>query len=144
MAAADLLRLIMPPDAAWMLSRRGVSEQACVVRQLIRGATESAARSLRCPNLSCSRPSQRRPYWMGALEELRRDLTAFVRAEQLARRTPALSRQVQYAIVLDGLLRRPISGSRVRNGTGLAGQLLFAHLHRHSCLHWTDNELTIA
>ena len=26
---------------------------------------------------------------------------------------------------------------------GLGGQLLFAHLHRHGYVHWTDNQLTI-
>ena len=34
-------------------------------------------------------------------------------------------------------------GSRVRNYDGLGGQLLFAYLHRHGYLHWTDNQLTI-
>ena len=33
--------------------------------------------------------------------------------------------------------------SRVRNYDGLGGQLLFAYLHRHGYLHWTDNQLTI-
>jgi hypothetical protein len=50
---------------------------------------------------------------------------------------------VQYAILLDRLLRFPITGSRVRNYDGLGGQLLFAYLHRHDYLHWTDNKLTI-
>jgi hypothetical protein len=31
----------------------------------------------------------------------------------------------------------------VRNYDGLGGQLLFAYLHRHGHLHWTDNRLTI-
>ena len=34
-------------------------------------------------------------------------------------------------------------GTRVRNYDGLGGQLLFAYLHRHGCVHWTDNRLTI-
>ncbi|MDE3134084.1 MAG: hypothetical protein KGL15_08470, partial [Acidobacteriota bacterium] len=37
----------------------------------------------------------------------------------------------------------PITGSRVRNYDGLGGQLLFAFLHRHGYLHWTDNQLTV-
>ncbi len=31
----------------------------------------------------------------------------------------------------------------MRNYDGLGGQLLFAYLHRHGYLHWTDNQLTI-
>ena len=31
----------------------------------------------------------------------------------------------------------------MRNYDGLGGQLLFAYLHRHGYLHWTDNRLTI-
>ena len=55
----------------------------------------------------------------------------------------AFARYVQYAILLDRLLRFPITGSRIRNYDGLGGQLLFAFLHRHGYLHWTDNQLTI-
>jgi hypothetical protein len=80
---------------------------------------------------------------MYALEELRCDLTAFMQAVELERDGIAFARHVQYAILLDRLLRFPITGSRVRNYDGLGGQLLFAHLHRHGYLHWTDNRLTI-
>jgi hypothetical protein len=31
----------------------------------------------------------------------------------------------------------------VRNYDGLGGQLLFAYLHRHGFVHWTDNRLTV-
>ena len=55
----------------------------------------------------------------------------------------AFARYVQYAILLDRLLRFPITGSRVRNYDGLGGQLLFAFLHRNGYLHWTDNQLTV-
>jgi hypothetical protein len=106
---------------------------------------------------------QRAPYWMYALEELRCDLTAFTQAQGLeqpdgsaaapsgaaGRRAGgraegvAFARHVQYAILLDRLLRFPITGNRVRNYDGLGGQLLFAYLHRNGFLHWTDNQLTI-
>jgi hypothetical protein len=86
---------------------------------------------------------QRAPYWMYALEELRCDLTAFGEAVRLEREGIAFACHVQYAILLDRLLRFPITGSRVRNYDGLGGQLLFAHLHRRGYLHWTDNRLTI-
>jgi hypothetical protein len=70
-------------------------------------------------------------------------MTAFVQAVELERSGVAFARHVQYAILLDRLLRFPITGSRVRNYDGLGGQLLFAYLHRHGYLHWTDNQLTI-
>jgi hypothetical protein len=31
----------------------------------------------------------------------------------------------------------------VRNYDGLGGQLLFAYLHKHGFIHWTDNRLTV-
>ena len=86
---------------------------------------------------------QRAPYWMYSLEELRCDLTAFGQAAELEREGVSFARYVQYAILLDRLLRFPITGARVRNYDGLGGQLLFAFLHRHGYLHWTDNQLTI-
>jgi hypothetical protein len=86
---------------------------------------------------------QRAPYWMYALEELRCDLTAFGEAVALEASGLALALGVQYAILLDRLLRFPITGTRVRNYDGLGGQLLFAYLHRHGHVHWADNRLTI-
>jgi hypothetical protein len=50
---------------------------------------------------------------------------------------------VQYAVVFDRIFRFAITGSRVRNYDGLGGQLLFAWLHQHRVLHWTDNRMTI-
>jgi hypothetical protein len=80
---------------------------------------------------------------MYSLEELRCDLTAFGQAAALEGEGVSFARYVQYAILLDRLLRFPTAGSRVRNYDGLGGQLLFAYLHRHGYLHWTDNRLTI-
>jgi hypothetical protein len=50
---------------------------------------------------------------------------------------------VQYAVIFDRIFRFAITGSRVRNYDGLGGQLLFAWLHQHHVLHWTDTRLTI-
>ena len=86
---------------------------------------------------------QRMPYWMYSLEELRCDLTAFGEAVALEAEGIAFARNVQYAILFDRIFRFPITGSRVRNYDGLGGQLLFAYLHRHGFVHWTDNRLTI-
>ena len=48
---------------------------------------------------------------------------------------------VQYAILFDRIFRFAITGTRVRNYDGLGGQLLFAWLHQHHVLHWTDTQL---
>ena len=53
---------------------------------------------------------QRAPYWMYSLEELRCDLTAFGQAVELEAEGVSFARYVQYAILLDRLLRFPITG----------------------------------
>jgi len=50
---------------------------------------------------------------------------------------------VQYAVIFDRIFRFAITGSRVRNYDGLGGQLLFAWMHQHHVLNWTDTALTI-
>jgi hypothetical protein len=146
-AAADLLALNLPPDAARMLASPEVSELAYILWDLIHDRTHSHGELPFDPFMI----RQRAPYWMYSLEELRCDLTAFCEAVELERRAGgkpasgpiAFARYVRYAILLDRLLRFPIAGTRVRNYDGLGGQLLFAFLHRHGYLHWADNRLTI-
>jgi hypothetical protein len=136
--AAELLGLNLPPDAARLLRDPEISQQAYILWDLIHDRAHSHGDLPFDPFMI----RQRAPYWMYSLEELRCDLTAFVQAVELER-SIGFARHVQYAILLDRLLRFPITGARVRNYDGLGGQLLFAHLHRHGHLHWTDNRLTI-
>jgi hypothetical protein len=138
-AAADLLRLNLPPDAACMLANPAISQQAYILWDLIHDRAHSHGDLPFDPFMI----RQRAPYWMYSLEELRCDLTAFGQAVSLEDEGVRFARYVQYAILLDRLLRFPITGERVRNYDGLGGQLLFAYLHRHGYLHWTDNQLTI-
>ncbi len=158
-AAADLLSLNLPPDCARMLQSPDISEQAYILWDLIHDRTHSHGELPFDPFMI----RQRAPYWMYALEELRCDLTAFTEARELERLDEsgaalsgeagrraggnpdrlAFARYTQHAILLDRLLRFPITGARVRNYDGLGGQLLFAYLHRHGYLHWADNQLTI-
>ncbi len=137
--AADLLQLNLPPDAACMLARPDISQQAYILWDLIHDRAHSHGDLPFDPFMI----RQRAPYWMYALEELRCDLTAFTQALELEADGVAAARYVQYSILLDRLLRFPITGPRMRNYDGLGGQLLFAYLHRHGYLHWTDNRLTI-
>jgi hypothetical protein len=141
-AAADLLALNLPPDAARMLASPETSELAYILWDLIHDRTHSHGELPFDPFMI----RQRAPYWMYSLEELRCDLTAFCEALELERRESgpvAFAHYVRYAILLDRLLRFPITGARVRNYDGLGGQLLFAYLHRHGYVRWADNRLTI-
>ena len=122
-----------------MLASPDISQQAYILWDLIHDRAHSHGELPFDPFMI----RQRAPYWMYSLEELRCDLTAFRQAIELERSGVAFARHVQYAILLDRLLRFPIAGGRVRNYDGLGGQLLFAYLHRHGYLRWTDNQLTI-
>jgi hypothetical protein len=137
-AAADLLQINLPPDAARLLSDPETSKQAYILWDLIHDRAHSHGDLPFDPFMV----RQRAPYWMYSLEELRCDLTAFGEAVVLEREGLAFARNVQYAILFDRLLRFPITGPRVRNYDGLGGQLLFAYLHAGDYLHWTDNRLT--
>lgn len=137
--AADVLSLNLAPDAAALLASPELSRQAFVLWDLIHDRAHSRGDLPFDPFMI----RQRQPYWMYALEELRCDLTAFVEATKLEAEGFAFARYVQHAILLDRLFRFPITGPRVRNYDGLGGQLLFAYLHKHELVHWTNNELTI-
>ena len=138
-AAADLLALNLPPDAARLLSDPELSKQAYILWDLIHDRAHSHGELPFDPFMI----RQRSPYWMYSLEELRCDLTTFVQALELEAGGLAFARYVQYAILLDRGLRFPITGPRVRNYDGLGGQLLFAYLHRHGHVVWADNQLTV-
>jgi hypothetical protein len=138
-AAADLLRLNLPPDAAALLRSERLSLDSYVLWDLIHDRAHSRGDLPFDPFMI----RQRMPYWMYSLEELRCDLTAFGEAVRLEGEGFAFARNVQYAILFDRLFRFPVTGERVRNYDGLGGQLLFAHLHRHGYVHWTDNRLTV-
>jgi hypothetical protein len=138
-AAAHVLRLNLPPDAAALLQSEQVSRDAFELWDLVHDRTHSHGDLPFDPFMI----RQRMPFWMYALEELRCDLTAFSEAVALEREGLWIARHVQYAILFDRLFRFPITGTRVRNYDGLGGQLLFGFLHATRRLNWTDNRLTI-
>ena len=92
---------------------------------------------------------QRMPYFLYSLEELRCDLMAFRECVAMERdpktdeHTRMQAIHVQHAVIFDRIFRFTLTGSRVRNYDGLGGQLLFAWLHQHHVLHWTDTSLDI-
>jgi hypothetical protein len=137
--AAELLELNLPPDAACLLESPQLSTDAYLLWDMVHDRTHMRGDLPFDPFMI----RQRSPYWMYSLEELRCDLTTFAEMAKLESEGFAFARHVQHAILFDRLFRFPVTGSRVRNYDGLGGQLLFAFLHRHRYLHWTDNRLTI-
>ncbi|MBK9739588.1 MAG: hypothetical protein IPO93_08735 [Actinobacteria bacterium] len=138
-AAADTLRLSLPPDADLLLNDQRLAQETFVLWDLIHDRTHSHGDLPFDPFMI----KQRMPYWMYALEELRCDLSTFRETIALDTREIHLGRFIRYAILFDRLFRFTITGSRVRNYDGLGGQIIFAWLHRDGVLHWTDNMLTI-
>ena len=138
-AATDTLRLSLPPDADLLLNDQQLAQETFVLWDLIHDRTHSRGDLPFDPFMI----KQRMPYWMYALEELRCDLSTFRETLVLDEGSTYLGRFIRYAILLDRLFRFTITGGRVRNYDGLGGQIIFAWLHKHDVLRWTDNELTI-
>ncbi|WP_171162891.1 DUF6421 family protein [Streptomyces sp. I05A-00742] len=138
-AAVDLLGLELPADIAAMLDDQHRCQQAFVLWDMIHDRTHSHGDLPFDPFMI----KQRQPFWMYGLEELRCDLTAFKEAVKLEADGYTQGRDVQYAVLFDRMFRFPVTGERVRNYDGLGGQLLFAYLHRHDVVRWTDNTLHI-
>ncbi|MFD3455558.1 DUF6421 family protein [Streptomyces sp. NPDC058691] len=138
-AAVDTLGLELPEDAEELLADQDLSQQTFVLWDMIHDRTHSHGDLPFDPFMI----KQRQPFWMYGLEELRCDLTTFKEAVKLEAEGHGMGRYVQYAILFDRLFRFPVTGDRVRNYDGLGGQLLFAYLHKHDALRWTDNKLRI-
>ncbi|TFC91392.1 hypothetical protein E3T28_06105 [Cryobacterium sinapicolor] len=143
-AAAEITRLELPADAAALLDDQHLAEETFVMWDLIHDRTHMRGDLPFDPFMI----KQRMPFFLYSLEELRCDLTAFresVTIERDENASPEARRHaklVQYAVIFDRIFRFAISGSRVRNYDGLGGQLLFAWMHQHHVLHWTDTRLT--
>jgi hypothetical protein len=144
-AAAEITKLDLPDGAARMLDDQTLTEETFVMWDLIHDRTHMRGDLPFDPFMI----KQRMPFFLYSLEELRCDLTAFREAVRLERAddTDAVTRDhaklVQFAVIFDRIFRFAISGSRVRNYDGLGGQLLFAWMHQHHVLHWTDTALAI-
>jgi len=143
-AASEITRLELPAEAAGMLDDQRLTEEAFVMWDLIHDRTHMRGDLPFDPFMI----KQRMPFFLYSLEELRCDLTAFRESVSIERNEKASpearshAKLVQYAVIFDRIFRFSITGSRVRNYDGLGGQLLFAWMHQHHVLHWTDTRLT--
>jgi hypothetical protein len=144
-AASEITKLDLPDDAARLLDDQALTEETFVMWDLIHDRTHMRGDLPFDPFMI----KQRMPFFLYSLEELRCDLTAFRESVRLEHAddsdetTREHAKLVQYAVIFDRIFRFAITGSRVRNYDGLGGQLLFAWLHQHHVLHWTDTQLTI-
>jgi len=144
-AACEITKLDLPDSAARLLDDQHLAEETFVMWDLIHDRTHMRGDLPFDPFMI----KQRMPFFLYSLEELRCDLTAFREATKIFRDQDAdadlrdHAEMVQYAIIFDRIFRFPLTGSRVRNYDGLGGQLLFAWMHQHHVLHWTDTQLTI-
>lgn len=144
-AAATTTSLQLPADAAELLDDQELTQRTFVMWDLIHDRTHMRGDLPFDPFMI----KQRMPFFLYSLEELRCDLTAFresVRIEKDEEASPDARRHaklVQYAVIFDRIFRFAITGNRVRNYDGLGGQLLFAWMHQHHVLHWTDSKLSI-
>jgi hypothetical protein len=153
-AASEITKLDLPDEAARLLDDQHLTEETFVMWDLIHDRTHMRGDLPFDPFMI----KQRMPFFLYSLEELRCDLTAFRESVRIERSLSLLSdaerthiqlvtleraKLVQYAVIFDRIFRFAITGSRVRNYDGLGGQLLFAWLHQHDVLHWTDTKLAI-
>jgi hypothetical protein len=138
-AAVDLLGVDLPDEVRGLMDDQQRSQDAFVLWDMIHDRAHSHGDLPFDPFMI----KQRQPFWMYGLEELRCDLTAFKAAVELEVEGVTQATDVQHAILLDRMFRFPVTGERSRNYDGLGGQLLFAYLHRHDAIRWTDNTLRI-
>lgn len=154
-AASDITKLVLPDDAAEMLTDQELTERTFVMWDIIHDRTHMRGDLPFDPFMI----KQRMPFFLYSLEELRCDLTAFRESVKIQRALDArlakgeeltdveeqmrsTGKLVQYAVIFDRIFRFSITGSRVRNYDGLGGQLLFAWLHKKHVLEWRDVELS--
>ncbi len=136
--AVQVTGLDLPPTVAALLASEPMTRDMFELWDLIHDRAHSHGELPFDPFMI----RQRLPFWMYSLEELRCDLTAFHQAGELAGEFP-FAEYVQYGVLFDRLFRFPLTGGRVRNYDGLAGQILFGYLHGLGVLTWRNNTLTI-
>lgn len=136
--AVQITGLELPPSVSALLASEPMTRDMFELWDLIHDRAHSHGELPFDPFMI----RQRLPFWMYSLEELRCDLTAFHQAGELSADFP-FAEYVQYGVLFDRLFRFPLTGGRVRNYDGLAGQILFGYLHGQGVLTWRNNTLSI-
>jgi hypothetical protein len=143
--AARITKLELLPSQQELLADQATAEETFVMWDMIHDRSHMRGDLPFDPFMI----KQRMPFFLYSLEELRCDLMAFRECVAMERDTKTDEHtrmqaiHVQHAVIFDRIFRFTLTGSRVRNYDGLGGQLLFAWLHQHHVLHWTDTSLDI-
>lgn len=143
--AAEITGLELPEHAKILLANQTVAQNTFILWDLIHDRTHMSGDLPFDPFMI----KQRMPFFLYGLEELRCDLTAFRECYKMSKNVKLdteireYSNLVQYAVIFDRIFRFACSGTRNRNYDSFAGQLLFAWMHKHGVLHWTNNQLSI-
>jgi hypothetical protein len=143
--AANITGLELPDSAKKLLDNQEVTQNTFILWDLIHDRTHMSGDLPFDPFMI----KQRMPYFLYGLEELRCDLTAFRECYKMSKNIELddeirqYAELVQYAVIFDRIFRFACSGTRNRNYDSFAGQLLFAWMHKHGVLHWTNNKLSI-
>lgn len=143
--AANITHLNLPVEAQNLLADQDLAEKTFIMWDLIHDRTHMSGDLPFDPFMI----KQRMPFFLYGLEELRCDLTAFKECVKISRNGNSTeeerkyARLVQYAIIFDRIFRFAINGTRTRNYDAVAGQLLFAWLHKQDVIRWTNNSLSI-
>lgn len=121
-AAATHLNEELPPTLRRLLNDPGGAEDAFLLWDMIHDRTHMQGSMPFDPFMV----RQRHPYWMYSIEELRCDITAMTELDRLDHYgLSPVGEAGPHVVLLDRMLRFPVTGSRVRNYDGLAGQILF-------------------
>ncbi|MCZ3385621.1 MAG: DUF6421 family protein, partial [Actinomycetia bacterium] len=136
--AVDITGLQLPPAISALLASEPMTRDMFELWDLIHDRAHSHGELPFDPFMI----RQRLPFWMYSLEELRCDLAAFHQVGEITADFP-FAEYVQYGVLFDRLFRFPLTGGRVRNYDGLAGQVLFGALHSRGILTWRNNTLSI-
>lgn len=137
--ASKVLNFEVPTQVEMLLSNKNFAKEVYVLWDLVHDRTHSHGELPFDPFMI----KQRIPFWMYALEEMRCDLNTFTEMDNLYAKGVSHASYVKYAIILDRVLRFPISGNRVKNYDGLVGQIMFGALHKAGALLWVDNKLRV-
>lgn len=125
LAGASALGLRLPPDLDWMLRDHDACTEVFALWDLLHDKNHFVGHLPLIPFTE----GVPQPYWMGAVEELRVDLEAIFDAHEIFRQNGnPMARMVEYAVVLDRILRFPVVGERKKNFDALAGQILMGFL----------------
>ena len=135
---AKIVNLVLPANVNLMLSSEIITTEVYMHWDLVHDHMHSRGHLPYDPFMV----RRKMPYWMYALEELRVDVMTYMDMmsdDDLETR----NEYVQVAIVLDRLLRFPLTQTRTRDYDGLAGQVLFGFLYGKEIINWCDKTLNI-